>query len=224
MSITYDELVSLITSTLQPDDEATFISHIDDFIKQAEDTIIKNCQIPIMIAEATGTLSVGSGNINVPTDYIAPLKFEVTSGGVKTQLKMRNDSFLVSAYPENPAVQGLPIYFSNDSENASLHRLRYRPISDQTYSYTLEYSRRPASLAAGAGSGTTWISTNMRTALVSGSIMYAAIYSMKMDMANFYEKKFREAMGLTKVEQEGKARTDTHRKEYSRPPAQDDEE
>ena len=221
MSITYDQLVTLIEDTIQSDDESTFETHIPDFIKQAEDTIIKNCQLPVMTKTVTGSFTTGNEHITLPSDYIAPLKFEVISGNDRYQLKHKDASYLSAAFPSSAtAARARPLFYSQ-GDDGTTSRLKVRPIPDTTYSYDLEYSSRPASLTAGAGSGTTWISTNMRTALVYGALMHAALYIVDLELAATYERQFKEAAGLTKVEQESKARDDRRRKDYIRPEVQE---
>lgn len=221
MAITYDDLVTLINDTIQSDDEATFEAHVDDFIDQAEDLIIKNCQIPPMTKMATGSLTLGNEHLTLPTDYIAPLQFVVISGTTRYQLKMKDASFLTATYASTASSErGRPKYYAQ-GDNATTSQIRMRPVPDSAYSYELEYSSRPASLIDGAGSGTTWISTNMKNALVYGALMHAALYIRDFEGAAAYKQQFMDATGLTKIEQEGKARTDRRRREYVRPNVQE---
>lgn len=221
MTMTYDQLVTLIQDTIQSNDDTTFASHINDFIKQAEDDIIKKCQLPTML-KRTGqlTMTAGIGTIDLPSDYIATLRLEITSGPVqRVQLRQKDSSFLTAAYP-NDSSTGFPLYYAEAPASGSTNRLMIRPIPDVNYSYILRYSCRPASLTAGAGSGTTWISTNMRTALTYGALMYAAMYIEDYALAEVYEKHFNDAAGITQMEQ-AKFNQQRRRKEYIRPEVQD---
>jgi hypothetical protein len=221
MAITYSELKTLISDTLQSDDEDTFTTHLDDFIRQAEDMIIKACQLPVMTKKATGSLVVGTATIDAPSDYIAPLQFYVTDDDVKYQLKHKDSSFLDAAISSSAvAARARPRYYSQGEDSPTI-RLKMAPVPDETYAYTLEYSCRPASLVDAGDSGTTWISTNMETALVYGALMHAALYIIEPTMAGEYKQIFMDAAGLTKQEQEGKARTDRRRREYQRPNVQE---
>lgn len=221
VAITYEELVDLIGETIPANDEETFVSHIDDFIIQAEDIIVKSCQLPVMSKTATGSLSIGVETLTLPSDYIAPLQLFLTVSSNRYQLKHKEGSFLVAAYPSTASGdRGQPAFYAQ-GDNADTSQIRLAPIPDAAYSYTLEYSHKPASLTEGAGGGTTWISTHMRTALVYGALMFAADYILDAEAAAMYEKKFMTAAGLTKAEQEGKARTDRRRREYVRPNVQE---
>ncbi|OYW72979.1 MAG: hypothetical protein B7Z37_23235 [Verrucomicrobia bacterium 12-59-8] len=221
MAITKAELKTLISDTLQSDDETTFDAHLDDFIRQAEDMIIKSCQLPVMTKKATGNLVIGTATLTVPADYIAPLQFSVTDSNVKYQLKHKDSSFLDAAYPSTlSADRARPRYYGQ-GDNSTTIELRLAPAPDATYAYTLEYSSRPASLTAGGDDDTTWISTNMETALTYGALMFAAMYIIEPQQAEQYKALFMDAAGLTKQEQEGKARTDRRRREYQRPNVQE---
>jgi hypothetical protein len=219
MTMTYDQLVTLIQDTIQSNDDTTFASHINDFIKQAEDDIIKKCQLPTMLKRTGGlAMTAGVGTIDLPSDYIATLRLEAT-GTARVHLRHKDSSFLTAAYP-NDSSTGFPLYYAEAPANGSTNRLMIRPIPDSNYTYALRYSCRPASLTAGAGSGTTWISTNMRTALTYGALMYAAMYIEDYALAEVYEKHFNDAAGITQMEQ-AKFNQQRRRKEYIRPDVQD---
>lgn len=221
MAITYAQLRTLISDTLQSDDETTFDAHLDDFIRQAEDLIIKSCQLPVMSKKSTGSMVIGTPTITVPSDYIAPLQFHVTDSNVNYQLKHKDSSFMDAAYPSTlSAARARPRYYSQ-GDNSTTIQLRFAPTPDATYAYTLEYSSRPASLTDGGDDDTTWISTNMETALTYGAMMFAALYIIEPAQAAQYKELFMDAAGLTKQEQEGKARTDRRRREYQRPNVQE---
>lgn len=222
MAITYDQLVTLVKDSVQSDGEATFEAHIDDFIKHAEETITKNCQIPPMTKKQTGNFSIGGGTITPNSDFIAPLRFEYTNAaGQIIQLKHKDETFMVCDGLINES--GDPRYYSWAFVGSGSLRLRLRPTPTATHAYVLEYSCRPASLTDGAGSGTTWISANMQSALVYGTLMYAYLYLVELEEVASYERMFNEAMGLTKIEQEGKARDDWRRKGVKRQPVSDDQ-
>ena len=50
------------------------------------------------------------------------------------------------------------------------------PTPDQHYTVELHYYYRPASITAGAGAGTTWLSENAPNALLYGSLVEAYTY------------------------------------------------
>ena len=78
----------------------------------------------------------------------------------------------VRDYTPNPATTGLPKYYAVFDENTFI----LAPTPDSNYTFELHYKHRPASLTAGADSGTTWVSTNAPDALLYGTLVEAATF------------------------------------------------
>ena len=79
------------------------------------------------------------------------------------------------------------------------------PTPNSNYAVELHYYYRPASLTAGADSGTTWLSTNAPFALLYGSLVEAYIFMKgESDMLQQYEKRFVDQ--LTRLKDFGEAR------------------
>ncbi|MEK9894990.1 MAG: hypothetical protein VW518_01005, partial [Burkholderiaceae bacterium] len=86
------------------------------------------------------------------------------------------------------------------------------PTPNSGYTTELHYFYRPASLTAGAGSGTTWLSENAEIALLYGSLVEAYLYMKgEPDIMAQYEKRFSEAMVGLKMFGEAKEVTDQYR-------------
>jgi hypothetical protein len=76
----------------------------------------------------------------------------------------------------------------------------------------LHYFYRPASLTAGADSGTTWLSENAQIAMLYGSLLEAYTYMKgEQDLVALYEKRFGEAIVGMKMLGEAKEVTDEYR-------------
>jgi len=76
----------------------------------------------------------------------------------------------------------------------------------------LHYLYRPASLTAGTGSGTTWISTNGELALLYGSLIEAYIFMKgEQDITAMYNQRFSEAVSGLKMLGEAKETTQEYR-------------
>lgn len=210
----YSELETIITDTIQSDDEESFEDHIPDFVRMAEASIMRLAQLGVMSKTATTPCNVASEFITLPTDYIAPLHISVIDGDEHRLLIQKDMSWLLAAYPSTASADyDLPRYYAVDDENS----IRLRPIPDDDYTVWFEYSHKPESLVDVDSDETTWISDNMRPALVYGSLMHAALYIADYTRAEAFEKQFMNELGVTKVEQEGRARTERRRKEYRRP-------
>ena len=212
--MTYAEIVAIITDTIQSNDEPTFAVHIPDFVRMAEETIMKEVQLPVMTKTVRGSCTAANEYITLPSDYIAPLYVCVLSSDVYSILVQKDSSFLLQAFPSRASVdQAIPTYYSPDDEG----KLRVRPIPDQNYTFELEYSHKPTSIVDVTAGVETWISVNMKTALVYGALIHAALYIFDDKVAAAYKAMFDDALGKTKIEQEGKARTDRWRSDYKRP-------
>ena len=85
------------------------------------------------------------------------------------------------------------------------------PTPDSDYSVELHYFYRPASITAGADSGTTWLATNAVNALLYGSLLESYVYMKgEPDVMNMYEKRFLEALGRLKSLAEGENTVDNY--------------
>ena len=78
------------------------------------------------------------------------------------------------------------------------------PTPDAAYVVELQYLYRPASLTAGAGSGTTWLSENAEITLLYASLIEAYTY-MKGDpnLMQMYNQRYAE--GITRLKNLGEA-------------------
>lgn len=210
----YSELEDIILQTIQSDDEATFADNIANFVRMAEDTVLRYAQLAVMTKTATTTCNASSQYITLPSDYIAPLHVTILADEEHTLLIQKDSSWLLAAFPSmSSADEDVPRYYSVDDENT----IRLRPIPDDDYTVEFEYSHKPESLVDVAADETTWISEHMRPALVYGSLMHAALFIADYERANSFKEQMLNELGVTKVEQEGRARTERRRKEYKRP-------
>ena len=80
------------------------------------------------------------------------------------------------------------------------------------YVYFKHYFYRPASLTAGSGSGTTWLSINAELSLLYGALVEAYIFMKgEQDMMAYYDKRFTESLSGLKMLGEAKETTDEYR-------------
>ena len=144
----------------------------------------------------------------VPTDYLASFSLSFTNSSSEQVFLQLKDTDFVQSYNPNPATTGSPKYYAvYDVDNFLIG-----PTPDSGYAVELHYYYRPASLTAGADSGTTWLSENAPFALLYGSLIEAYVY-MKGDkeMMATYEKRFTQALTELKLFGEAKETTDQYR-------------
>ena len=151
--------------------ESTFVTHLPDFIKAAEEKILKSVDLDIFRKNVTSTLTTSDQYVNVPDDYLASFSFQITTSGSESFLLQKDVNFL-REYTPAASTTGLPKYYARFSEDHFI----LAPTPNSAYTVELHYFYRPTSLTAGADSGTTWMSTNAPFALLYGSIVEAYIF------------------------------------------------
>ena len=207
MSFTYDELKQAIQDYTE-NDETSFVTNLPLFIRQAEERILKNVQLSLFRKNVSGALTSSNKYLACPSDFLAPYSLSfVNSDSDHVFLDFKDVDFVQSFNPD-ATTTGNPRYYAVfDINNFVLG-----PTPDSNYAVELHYFYRPASLTAGAGSGTTWLSENAELALLYGSLIEAYIYMKgEQDVMAQYEKRFAEAITGLKMFGESKEVTDEYR-------------
>lgn len=207
MSFTYAQLKTAIQDYTE-NSETSFVTHLPDFIRASEDRIFKLVDLEVFRKNATSTLTSSDPYLSVPTDYLSSFSLSITNGSTK-QFVLQKDVNYLQEYNPNPATTGTPKYYAFfDIDNFIL-----APTPDSNYAVELHYYYRPASLTAGADSGTTWLSENAPNALLYGSLVEAYIYMKgEQDMLGMYEKQFQEALSRIKDLAEARENSDAYRR------------
>jgi hypothetical protein len=207
MAFTYAQLKTAIQDYTE-NTETSFVTNLPTFIRAAEDRIFKLVDLEIFRKNATSALTSSDPYLSVPTDYLASFSLSITNGSSKEFL-LQKDVNYIQEYNPNPATTGTPKYYAFfDKDNFII-----APTPDSNYVVELHYYYRPASLTAGAESGTTWLSDNAPNALLYGSLVEAYIYMKgEQDMLQMYEKQFTEAMTRIKDLAEARENSDAYRR------------
>ena len=207
MSYTYAQLKTAIQDFAE-NTETSFVTHLPDFIRAAEDRIFKLVDLEVFRKNATSALTTSDPYLSVPTDYLSSFSLSITRDSAKEFLLQKDVNYL-QEYNPNPATTGVPKYYAFfDIDNFIL-----APTPDSNYAVELHYYYRPASLTAGADSGTTWLSENAPNALLYGSLVEAYIYMKgEQDVLGMYEKQFQEALSRIKDLAEARENSDAYRR------------
>ena len=206
MSFTLATLKTAIQNYTE-NDETTFTSTLDTFIKNTEERILKNTHLDIFRKNATGTMTASNQFLAMPTDFLSPFSLSITSSSVKTFLDFKDVNFIQTFNP-NSSTTGTPRYYASFDVNTFI----IGPTPDSNYSSELHYYYRPASLTAGSDSGTTWLSENATQAMLYGSLVEAYTFMKgEPDVLQEYEKRFAEAMVSIKMLGESRESTDEYR-------------
>ena len=183
--------------------ETTFVNNIPNFVKAAEEKILKSVDLDYFRKNATSALTASDAFLTVPTDYLASFSLQITTSGSESFLLQKDVNFLREYTPAS-STTGLPKYYARfDEDNFIL-----APTPNSNYTVQLNYFYRPASLTAGSDSGTTWVSTNAPFALLYGSLVEAYTFMKgEPDVIQNYNGLF--AQYLERVKDLGEARENT---------------
>jgi len=206
MSFTLATLKSTVQDYLQVD-ETTFNDNLNTFIEEAESRIFKLVQLPEQRKNVTGTLTTGNRFLATPSDFFAPFSLAVISNNRYYYLDYKHPSF-VKEYSPVTTTTAQPKYYSLFDDTA----FELSPVPDSGYSVELHYLYKPASLTAGADSGTTILSTDHPDPLLYGTLVEAAIFLKEApDVIQTFETRFKEGIARMKNVSEGRATSDEYR-------------
>ena len=182
--------------------ESSFVTHLPDFIKTAEERILKNVQLAVFRKNVTASNTY----LAMPTDFLAPFSLAVIDSSNNYHLlKLKHVSFIRDFTPaEGTTAQ--PKYYAEFDESSFI----LAPTPNSNYNFELHYFYRPTSLTATA-TGTTWLSTNAVNAMLYGSLVEANTYLKSYETTPVYEARFQEALASLKNLGEGKSTRDQNR-------------
>ena len=187
--------------------ESTFVTHLPDFIKAAEEKILKSVDLDYFRKNVTSTLNSSDQYLSVPSDFLAAFSLQITTSGSESFLLQKDVNFL-REYTPAASTTGLPKYYARfDTDHFLL-----APTPNSAYTVELHYFYRPASLTAGSDSGTTWLSTNAPFALLYGSLIEAYTFMKgEPDVIKNYTDLYLQYMERVKDLGEARENTDGYR-------------
>ena len=173
-----------------------------------EERILKNVQLSLFRKNVSGAMTINNKYLAAPSDFLSPFSLSFVDADSNQVFLDFKDVDFVQSFNPNAATTGNPRYYAVfDIDNFILG-----PTPDASRAVELHYFYRPASITAGAGSGTTWLSENAELALLYGSLIEAYIYMKgEQDIMAQYEKRLAEAITGLKMFGEAKEVTDQYR-------------
>jgi hypothetical protein len=188
----YSELVQAVKDYTE-NTETTFVNNIDMFIRQAEERIYRDVQIPELRKNVTGNISSGNQYLARPADFLTTLSLAVISGGEFTYLLEKEVNFIREAYP-SASTTGTPKYYAIFDGDASGSNGNFilGPTPDAAYDVELHYYYDPPSIVT---STTSWLGDNAEAALLYGTL-YEAYTFMKgePDVLQNYQQRYQSAL------------------------------
>ena len=205
MSFTFTQLKTAIQDYVD-NSETTFVNHLSDFIKASEERIFKNVDLELFRKNVTSAMTSSDKFVSIPSDYLSSFSLQITTAGSEGFLLQKDVNFLQEAF-DGSASTGLPRYYAVFDINNFI----VAPTPNSNYAIELHYYYRPASLTAGADSGTTWLSTNAPFALLYGSLVEAYTYMKgEPDIMQQYEKRFNDQLVRLKDLAEARENSDAY--------------
>ena len=205
MSFTFAQLKTAIQDYVD-NSETTFVNHLSDFIKASEERIFKNVDLELFRKNVTSAMTSSDKFVSIPSDYLSSFSLQITTAGSESFLLQKDVNFLQEAF-DGSASAGLPRYYAVFDINNFI----VAPTPNSNYAIELHYYYRPASLTAGADSGTTWLSTNAPFALLYGSLVEAYTYMKgEPDIMQQYEKRFNDQLVRLKDLAEARENSDAY--------------
>jgi hypothetical protein len=203
--MTYDELVTNLRNYTEVDANVFSTSVINTFITMAENRILRDIDLDVFKLEAAGNMTSGNKFLTAPSDILTHRYMMITSGTNQIFLDFRDTSFMKEYWP-NGATTGIPKYYSVWDQNT----FYVAPTPNANFSVELGYIYRPAQLSP--ATPTTWISTNAPEALLYACLIQAYSYTKgPLEMLQYFENSYKQAVQGLGIEQQGRRRRDEYR-------------
>ena len=94
MSFTYATLKTAIQDYTE-NTETTFVTHLPDFIKGAEERLLKTVQLSVFRKNSSGTMTSTNQYLAVPPDYLSSFSLSYTnSSSEKVFLEFKDPDFV----------------------------------------------------------------------------------------------------------------------------------
>jgi len=205
MAFTFTTLKSAMQDYTE-NTESTFVSQLSRFILNAEERVLKECELDDFRKNVTGSATQSTKFLTKPTDFLSPFSLSVINNSANEFLKFKHITF-VQDYTPDPSTTGTPKYYSDWDENSFV----LAPTPDDDYTMELHYFYRPQSITA-ASDGTSWLGTNAELCLLYGSLVEAYTFMKgEQDIMAMYMGRYQEALAETKRLGEYSDRRDSYR-------------
>jgi len=205
MAFTFTTLKTAIQEYAQ-NSESTFVGQLPRFILNAEERILKECQLDVFRKNSTGTTTSGSEYLSKPTDFLSQNSLSVLNSSNKEFLFYKQVTMLQDFTP-NSTTTGVPKYYADWDNDTFL----LAPTPDSDYTMELHYFYRPVSITV-SSDGTSWIGTNAELCLLYGSLCEAYLFMKgEPDILKEYTDRFIESIQWLKNLGEGKQTRDQYR-------------
>ena len=195
-------------------------SIVNTFIVNAENKIYREADSNDNRFYATSTLITGNRYVTIPSDlrvirYIQ-LKNTNVNPNTQTFLEKKDPSYMATYYDTPSTSEGIPKYYANWDANFWV----VAPTPDAQYEITMAYIKQPVSLTDSSVSTTgTYLSNKYQDLLLYASLINAYGYLKgPVDMLQYYQGAYKEALQTYAIEQQGRRRRDEYQDGVIRTP------
>ena len=204
--MTYDELVTNIRNYTEVGSNVFTAPVINTFITMAENRILRDIDLDVFKLEVTGTMTSSNKFLTTPSNILTHRYLILTSAANEQLfLDFRDTSFMKEFWP-NGASTGTPKYYSVWDQDT----FYVAPTPNANFSVELGYIYRPAQLSA--TNTTTWVSNNAPEALLYACLIQAYSYTKgPLEMLQYFDNSYKQALQGLGVEQQGRRRRDEYR-------------
>ena len=186
--------------------ETTFVNQLPRFILNAEERILKECQLDDFRKNVSGTVTQSVKFLTKPTDFLSPFSLSVVNSS-NNEFRLYKHVTFIQDYTPDPATTGVPRYYGDWDENSFI----MAPTPDGNYAVELHYFYRPQSITA-SDDGTSWLGTNAELCLLYGSLMEAYTFMKgETELLTLYNSRFQESIEWLKNLGEGEQTQDQYR-------------
>ena len=223
MAYTFSNLKTDIRSYTEVDSTVLSDSLLTTIAKNSENKIYRAADNDDNRFYATSTLTIGNRYVTIPSDLriIRYAQLE-DSAGNQTYLLKRDPTFMAEYYDKQGTAggqtgspfTGLPKYYGNWDETYWV----VAPTPDTAYSITLAYVKQPTTITT-SDSTTTYLSNKYQDLLLYGCLVNTYGYLKgPVDMIQYYEQAFQQALQTYAIEQQGRRRRDEYQDGVIRTP------
>ena len=220
MAYTLSNLQTDIRNYTEVNDTVLTDSIVNTFIVNAENKIYREADSDDNRFYATSTLITGNRYVTIPSDlrvirYIQ-LKNTNVNPNTQTFLEKKDPSYMATYYDTPSTSEGIPKYYANWDANFWV----VAPTPDAQYEITMAYIKQPTSLTDSSVSTTgTYLSNKYQDLLLYASLINAYGYLKgPVDMLQYYQGAYKEALQTYAIEQQGRRRRDEYQDGVIRTP------
>lgn len=172
---------------------SSVVANAPTIIEEAESFIYRRLRHFRMLNQTTGTMTISSGNISFPSDYLEDKILYIT-GVNYMKLVRKTPEEVVASYSYDSTgtqVNDMPLIYCNDNTS-----IRMDSPANLAYPYLLWYYQQPAALSA---SNTTNFLTTYYPRLMRAACMAGASEFMKDAGMGNYDRTYWEQNALAEI-------------------------